>query len=74
VQFDGNYETRVSVDGKDELADLGRSINETIGKIAAYTRELERLSDEERRGRVGEYLLFYRAALIVEGQKALADG
>jgi hypothetical protein len=32
------------------------------------------LSDEERRGRVGEYFLSYRAAIIVEGEKALADG
>ena len=46
---DGNYETRVSVDGKDELADLGRSLNETIGKIAAYTRELERRRSEADR-------------------------
>lgn len=46
---DGNYETRVPVDGKDELADLGRSINETIGKIAAYTRELERRRSEADR-------------------------
>jgi CheY-like chemotaxis protein len=37
------------VDGKDELADLGRSINETIGKIAAYTRELERRRSEADR-------------------------
>src|SRR5688572_33454440 len=35
--------------GKDELADLGRSINETIGKIAAYTRELERRRSEADR-------------------------
>lgn len=46
---DGNYDTRVPADGKDELAHLGRSINETIGKIAAYTRELERRRSEADR-------------------------
>lgn len=46
---DGNYDTRVQVDGKDELAHLGNSINETIGKIAAYTRELERRRSEADR-------------------------
>jgi HAMP domain-containing protein/CheY-like chemotaxis protein len=46
---DGNYDTRVPVDGKDELANLGRSINETVGKVAAYTRELERRRSEADR-------------------------
>lgn len=46
---DGNYDTRVRVNGRDELALLGRAINETIGKIAAYTRELERRRSEADR-------------------------
>lgn len=38
----GHYETRVQLAGNDELANLAVSINDTIGKVAAYTRELER--------------------------------
>jgi signal transduction histidine kinase len=46
---EGAYQTRIPVRGDDELARLGRSINATIERIAAYTRELERRRDEASR-------------------------
>jgi len=46
---EGAYHTRIPVHGDDELARLGHSINATIERIAAYTRELERRRDEASR-------------------------
>ncbi len=46
---EGAYHTRIPVRGDDELARLGHSINATIERIAAYTRELERRRDEASR-------------------------
>lgn len=44
-----DYSARVSVGGEDELTRLAEAINQTIGTIAAYTRELElRRSDADR--------------------------
>lgn len=46
---EGAYYTRIPVRGDDELARLGHSINATVERIAAYTRELERRRDEANR-------------------------
>jgi methyl-accepting chemotaxis protein len=46
---DGAYHTRIPVHGDDELARLSHTINATIERIAAYTRELERRRDEASR-------------------------
>jgi HAMP domain-containing protein len=44
-----NYSTHVQVEGEDELSRLGEAINQTIGTIAAYTRELERRRNDADR-------------------------
>jgi signal transduction histidine kinase len=44
-----NYESRVQVEGDDELARLAAEVNRTIRTVATYTRELERhRSDADR--------------------------
>lgn len=44
-----NYDSRLHVDGDDELARLANEVNKTIRTVATYTRELERhRSDADR--------------------------
>ncbi|GFE87781.1 HAMP domain-containing protein [Steroidobacter agaridevorans] len=46
---EGVYHTRIPVRGDDELSRLSHSINSTIERISAYTRELERRRDDANR-------------------------
>lgn len=46
---EGAYHTRIPVRGDDELSRLSHSINTTIERISAYTRELERRRDDANR-------------------------
>lgn len=46
---EGAYHTRIPVRGDDELSRLSHSINGTIERISAYTRELERRRDDANR-------------------------